>query len=100
MDLAEGHVAALEHVDRIEGAVAINLGTGVGSSVLDVVRAASDAVGRDLPYVVGPRRPGDTVAVWADPDLAASLLGWRATRSLTEMCADHWRWQAANPEGY
>jgi UDP-glucose 4-epimerase len=100
VDLAEGHVAALEHIERIEGAVAINLGTGVGSSVLDVVHAASDAIGRDLPYVVGPRRPGDAVAVWADPGLAASMLGWRATRTLTEMCADHWRWQSTNPDGY
>jgi UDP-glucose 4-epimerase len=100
VDLAEGHVAALEHIERIEGAVAINLGTGVGSSVLDVVHAASDAIGRELPYVVGPRRPGDAVAVWADPGLAASMLGWRATRTLTEMCADHWRWQSTNPDGY
>jgi UDP-glucose 4-epimerase len=68
--------------------------------VLDVVHAASDAIGRELPYVVGPRRPGDAVAVWADPGLAASMLGWRATRTLTEMCADHWRWQSTNPDGY
>jgi len=100
MDLAEGHVAALEHIDRIEGAVAINLGTGVGSSVLDVVRAARDATGQPIPYEVGPRRAGDVVAAWADPALAESLLGWRATRSLTEMCADHWRWQSTNPDGY
>jgi UDP-glucose 4-epimerase len=100
VDLAEGHLAALDHLDDIDGAVPINLGTGTGSSVLDVVRAASDAVGRDLPYEVGPRRAGDVVAVWADPTRAASLLHWRATRSLADMCADHWRWQSENPDGY
>jgi UDP-glucose 4-epimerase len=100
VDLAEGHLAALEHLDAIDGAVAVNLGTGTGSSVLDVVRAASDAVGRDLPYEIGPRRAGDVVAVWADPALAASLLHWRATRTLADMCADHWRWQSQNPDGY
>ena len=100
MDLAEGHLAALAHIDRIEGAVAVNLGTGVGSSVLDVVHAAREATGQPIPYEVGPRRAGDVVAAWADPGLAESLLGWRATRSLTEMCADHWRWQSANPDGY
>jgi UDP-glucose 4-epimerase len=100
VDLAEGHLAALEGIDRVEGAVAVNLGTGVGSSVLDVVHAAAAATGRDIPYELGPRRPGDVVAAWADPTLAATLLGWRASRTLADMCADHWRWQAANPEGY
>jgi UDP-glucose 4-epimerase len=100
VDLAEGHLAALDHLDAIDGAVPINLGTGTGSSVLDVVRAASDAVGRDLPYEIGPRRAGDVVAVWADPARAASLLHWRASRTLADMCADHWRWQSQNPDGY
>ena len=100
VDLAEGHLAALDHLDAIDGAVAVNLGTGIGSSVLDVLRAASTAVGRDLPYEIGPRRAGDVVAVWADPARAASLLHWRAARSLADMCADHWRWQSANPDGY
>jgi UDP-glucose 4-epimerase len=100
VDLAEGHLAALDHLDRIDGAVPINLGTGTGSSVLDVVRAASAAVGRELPYEIGPRRPGDVVAVWADPKRAESLLHWRATRTLADMCADHWRWQSENPDGY
>lgn len=100
VDLAEGHLAALDHLDAIDGAVAVNLGTGTGSSVLDVVRAASTAVGRDLPYEIGPRRAGDVVAVWADPARAAALLHWRAARSLADMCADHWRWQFENPEGY
>lgn len=100
VDLAEGHLAALDHLDAIDGAVAVNLGTGTGSSVLDVVRAASEAVGRDLPYEVGPRRAGDVVAVWADPARAESLLHWRASRTLADMCADHWRWQLQNPDGY
>jgi UDP-glucose 4-epimerase len=100
VDLAEGHLAALDHLDALDGAVAVNLGTGTGSSVLDVVRAASSAVGRDLPYEIGPRRAGDVVAVWADPARAASVLHWRASRTLADMCADHWRWQSENPDGY
>ena len=100
VDLAEGHRAALEHIDRIDGAVAVNLGTGVGSSVLDVVHAARDATGHPIPYEVGPRRAGDVVAAFADPGRAAALLEWRASRTLAEMCADHWRWQQANPAGY
>ncbi|MBM3658623.1 MAG: UDP-glucose 4-epimerase GalE [Actinobacteria bacterium] len=100
VDLAEGHLAALDHIDRLDGAIAVNLGTGVGSSVLDVVHAARAATGQPIPYEVGPRRAGDVVAAWADPTAAAELLGWRATRTLDEMCADHWRWQATNPAGY
>jgi UDP-glucose 4-epimerase len=100
VDLAEGHLAALNALDRVDGAVAVNLGTGTGYSVLDVVRAASKAVGRDIPYEIGPRRPGDIAAVWADPAHARELLGWSASRSLDAMCADHWRWQESNPEGY
>jgi UDP-glucose 4-epimerase len=100
VDLAEGHLAALRALERIEGAVPVNLGTGNGYSVLDVVRAASVAVGRDIPYEIGPRRPGDVAAVWADPASARALLGWTATRSLDDMLADHWRWQQSNPEGF
>jgi UDP-glucose 4-epimerase len=99
-DLAEGHLAALEALDKIEGCEAVNLGTGTGSSVLEVIAAATEAVGKDIPYEIGPRRPGDVAATWADPSHAASLLGWRATRTLADMCADHWRWQSANPNGY
>ena len=77
VDLAEGHLAALDHIDQLDGAVAVNLGTGIGSSVLDVVRAAAEATGRAIPYEIGPRRAGDVVAAWADADLAATLLGWR-----------------------
>jgi len=100
MDLAEGHLAALDALDRIDGAVAVNLGTGIGYSVLDLVHAASKAVGRDIPYVIGDRRAGDVEAVWSDPSFARDLLGWHASRSLDEMCADNWRWQASNPDGY
>jgi UDP-glucose 4-epimerase len=100
VDLAEGHLAALRALDRIDGARAVNLGTGTGYSVLEVVRAASAAVGREIPYVIGPRRPGDIAAVWANPATARNLLQWHATRTLADMCEDHWRWQASNPDGY
>jgi UDP-glucose 4-epimerase len=100
MDLAEGHLAALDRLAELPGWRAVNLGTGSGSSVLEVVAAASAAVGRDLPYRVGPRRPGDAAVTYADPSLARDLLGWRATRDLGQMCADAWRWQSQNPEGY
>ncbi len=100
VDLAEGHLAAIDRMDRIQGAQAVNLGTGIGSSVLEVVRAAAAATGREIPYEIGPRRVGDVVAAWADASLADTLLDWRASRTLADMCADHWRWQAANPDGY
>jgi UDP-glucose 4-epimerase len=100
VDLAEGHLAALESLDRLDGAVAVNLGTGNGSSVLDVIRAAAAVSGREIPYEIGPRRAGDIAAVWADPATAQALLGWTATRGLDDMVADHWRWQASNPRGF
>jgi len=100
MDLAEGHVAALRHAEKQTGLLKINLGTGEGASVLDVVKAFERASGRQLNYEIGPRRPGDVPAYWADPSLAHELLGWRAHRSLEQMCADSWRWQQANPNGY
>lgn len=100
VDLAQAHVRALEALERVDGTVAVNLGTGRGHSVLEVVQAASAAVGFDIPYRIGPRRPGDVAKVWADPTRAQELLGWRAVRGLDEMCADHWRWQQHNPQGY
>ena len=100
MDLAEGHLAAIERIDELPGCRAINLGTGSGSSVLEVVAAASTAAGRTLPYRIGPRRAGDVAASFADASLAAELLGWSAHRTMDEMCADAWRWQSQNPEGY
>ena len=100
VDLALGHLAALAKAPALAGCTAINLGTGKGYSVLDMVKAASQAVGRDLPYVFAERRPGDIATCYSDPALAKQLLGWTATRGISEMCADHWRWQQANPEGY
>ena len=102
MDLAEAHVAALDALGdgRLTGAVPINVGTGVGSSVLEVVAAAARAVGEEIPYEMGPRRAGDITATWAATDRAAELLGWRATRGLDEMLRDHWNWQRQNPDGY
>ncbi|MDP1795379.1 MAG: UDP-glucose 4-epimerase GalE [Acidimicrobiales bacterium] len=100
VDVAEGHLAALDALARIDGAVAVNLGTGNGYSVLEVIAAASEAIGRDVAHAVGPRRAGDAPAVWADPTFARELLGWSATRDLAAMCADHWHWQSTNPTGY
>jgi UDP-glucose 4-epimerase len=100
-DLAEGHVAALDHLDAmVEPVRAFNLGTGRATSVLELVRAFERAVGRELPYEIGPRRPGDVAVSVADPTRAERELGWRATRSLDDMCADSWRWQSQNPQGY
>lgn len=100
-DLAEGHVAALEHLDAMAEPVrAFNLGTGTGTSVLQLLHAFERAVGHDLPYEVGPRRPGDLPAYWADPARAHAELGWHASRTIDDMCADTWRWQSQNPQGY
>ena len=99
-DLAEGHVAALARLFDHPGSLTVNLGTGRGYSVLDVVRAYATASGREVPYQVVPRRPGDVAACYADPGLAASLLGWRALHDLDRMCADSWRWQSTNPDGF
>jgi UDP-glucose 4-epimerase len=98
VDLAAGHVAALDGTRP--GCRAVNLGTGQGHTVLEVVAAASRAVGQEIPYRIVDRRPGDVAATWADPSLAHELLGWRATRDLDAMAADHWRWQSQNPDGY
>jgi UDP-glucose 4-epimerase len=82
------------------GLLTVNLGTGVGYSVLDVVRAFESASGRPVPYRNVDRRPGDVAACYADPALAEKRLGWRAVRGLDEMCRDAWRWQSQNPNGY
>ena len=100
VDLALGHLAAVRKLDSLTGCVAYNLGTGQGVSVLDLVTALGKAVGRDLPYEIVTRRPGDIGVCYADPAFAARELGWRATRGLDEMCADGWRWQQGNPDGY
>jgi UDP-glucose 4-epimerase len=100
-DLAAGHVAALEALGRIEEPVrAFNLGGGSGTSVLEMVKAFERACGREIPYEVVGRRAGDLAATWADTTRAAEELGWRATRSIDDMCADAWRWQSQNPDGY
>ncbi|WP_306117573.1 MULTISPECIES: UDP-glucose 4-epimerase GalE [unclassified Roseitalea] len=98
-DLAEGHVAALGLLDapRCE---AINLGTGTGYSVLDMVAAFEAASGRPIPYEIAARRPGDIATCYADPSRARELMGWTARRDLAAMCADSWRWQSRNPAGY
>lgn len=99
-DLAEGHVAALRRLLDTPGGFTVNLGTGRGHSVLELVRAYAQASGRDVPYAVVPRRPGDVAACWADPARAEQLLGWRTQHDLARMCADSWRWQAMNPNGF
>ena len=100
VDLARGHVAAIKKLAEKPGLFICNLGTGKGYSVLDVIRAFSKACGRDLPYVIDPRRPGDIAECYADPSKAARELGWAAEYGIEEMCADSWRWQSTNPNGY
>ena len=112
VDLAEGHLAALDVLagsddedvrDPSVGSTscrAVNLGTGAGYSVLEVLAAAGRVIGRPVPHEVVGRRDGDIEQIWADPSLAADLLGWRTTRGLDEMLADHWRWQQRHPDGY
>ncbi|GAA1780453.1 UDP-glucose 4-epimerase GalE [Leucobacter iarius] len=98
MDLAEGHVSALEHIAA--GVTAYNLGSGTGSSVLEVVRAFEEASGRPVPYDIVPGRSGDVAEMVADPAKANAELDWRTTRSLAEACRDTWTWQSSNPGGY
>jgi UDP-glucose 4-epimerase len=101
-DLAAGHLAALEYLFSREAGelLTVNLGTGRGYSVLEVVAAFEKCSGRKIPCRFEPRRPGDVASCYADPTLAKELLGWAATRGLEEMCADAWRWQSQNPEGF
>jgi len=100
VDLALGHLAALQKLQRDNTGFAVNLGTGIGYSVLDMVHAFEAASGKPVPYQISPRRPGDVAACYADPAYAKALLGWQAQRDLQTMCADSWRWQSANPQGY
>lgn len=100
-DLAAGHVAALHALARGDGGVSVwNLGTGQGTSVLELLHAFERACGRELPYQIVERRPGDIAASYATVDKARVELGWRATRTVDDMCADTWRWQSQNPHGY
>jgi UDP-glucose 4-epimerase len=100
VDLSKGHVAALDAIDRFDGCVPINLGTGRGYSVLEMVRAVEKAVGQEIPYEIAARRAGDVPQLYADPSEAKELLGWEAELTLEDICADGWRWQSANPNGY
>jgi len=111
VDLASGHLKALEALENPEvrnaeavnrqgGCLTVNLGTGTGYSVLEMVRAFEKASGHKVPHRIASRRPGDIASCYADPALASDLLGWRAKRGLEEMCVDTWRWQSQNPEGY
>jgi len=99
-DLAEGHVAALQALLDKGQSFTVNLGTGRGNSVLEVVHAFEQASGRAIAYQLAPRRPGDVAQCYADPALAKQLLGWHAKHSLADMCLDAWRWQSGNPDGY
>ena len=100
VDLARGHVAALKKLEKGSGLTKYNLGTGIGYSVLDIVKSASAAVGRDLPYVIGPRRAGDIAACYADATKAKEELGWEALYDVKRMCEDSWRWQSKHPNGF
>ena len=100
-DLAAGHLAALDRLGKIDDPVSTwNLGTGHGTSVLEVLHAFERAVGRELPYEVVARRAGDLPESFADPSRANRELGWTAEKTMDDMCVDQWRWQSANPHGY
>ncbi len=99
-DLAEGHVKTLPGLLAAPGVLTYNLGTGKGYSVLEMIQGFERACGRPIPYDTDPRRPGDIAACWADPGKAEKELGWKATRTLDDMCADAWHWQQKNPHGY
>ena len=99
-DLASGHVSALRWMNGREGVEVFNLGTGTGSSVLDVIRAFSKACGKELPYVIRERRGGDIAANWCDATKAEREMGWKAQYDLADMCRDSWNWQSRNPNGF
>ena len=100
VDLARGHVAAIKKLEQKPGLFICNLGTGHGYSVLDVINAFSKACGKEIPYVIDPRRPGDSAECWCDPSKAKRELGWEAQYGIEEMCAHSWNWQSHNPDGY
>lgn len=101
VDLAEGHVKAVDNIlEGNKGVQVFNLGTGVGYSVLDIVKAFNKAYGKELPYKIAPRRPGDIATCYSDPTKAKEVLGWTANRGIEEMCEDSWRWQSNNPNGF
>jgi UDP-glucose 4-epimerase len=100
VDLAKAHLAALDRAMAVTGTEYYNIGTGVGYSVLDIVKAFEKASGKKVPYVVDPRRPGDIAECYADPSLAKEMLGWEAKFDIERMCKDADRWQSMNPDGY
>ena len=100
VDLARGHVAAIKKLEQKPGLFICNLGNGHGYSVLDVINAFSKACGKEIPYVIDPRRPGDIAECWCDPSKAKRELGWEAQYGIEEMCAHSWNWQSHNPDGY
>ena len=100
VDLAQGHVKAIEKLAEKKGVLIYNLGTGKGYSVMDVLHAFEKACGKKLNYQIKPRRPGDIATCYADPSKAKAELGWEAKYGIDEMCEDSWRWQSNNPNGY
>ena len=100
VDLAKGHVKAIEGMKKYDGVRIYNLGTGKGVSVLEIIKTFGKACGKELPYVIDPRRPGDVAVNYADPSKAERELGWKAEKTLEDMCADSWNWQKNNPDGY
>jgi len=105
MDLAEGHIAALKKIEKAaapkgQKPLIVNLGTGKGYSVLEMIRAFEKSSGQKIPYRIARRRPGDVATLYADTQLARKALGWKAKRNLADMCTDAWRWQSSHPEGY
>ena len=100
VDLAKGHVAAVNYVKKTAGCEVFNLGTGVGYSVLDMVHTFIDVNRVPVPYEIAPRRPGDIATCYADPKKSETVLGWRAEKNLEDMCRDSWNWQSKNPQGY
>jgi len=100
VDLAKGHVAAVNYMENNKGEAVFNLGTGTGYSVLDMVKAFETANNIPVPYVIAPRRPGDLPTCYADPTKSREVLGWVAEHDQTDMCRDTWHWQSNNPNGY
>ena len=100
VDLAKGHVAAVTYAGSHSGCEVFNLGTGVGYSVLDMVRTFEEVNGVPIPYRIVDRRPGDLAVCYADPAKSAAVLGWKAEKDLRDMCRDSWKWQSGNPMGY
>ena len=100
VDLAEGHLKALAIIEQLKGVLVVNLGTGKGYSVLEMVQAFEKASGKKIPYIIAPRRAGDIASCYADPSYAKEVLGWEAKKGIDTMCQDSWRWQSKNPNGY